>query len=142
MSGPKKGRRTTIYDVASASVCSGKATASSMTRDCHSLASSPRQSPFDKPAADDRGNPFRRPPIAERRALATHRRALGRVLDQTPNFSDDPLRRGPDEARYAGRYALRTFGLVAQDQQWDAQRRRLFLDAPGIAEHEVRIAQA
>src|SRR5262245_66502521 len=54
--------------------------------------------------------------------------------------ADDARRVASHQTIGALLYGDRTFGVLAQRQAWDAERRRLLLQAAGIGEHQPRVA--
>jgi hypothetical protein len=96
-----------------------------------------RQRSFLKPATDDRRDTRSGGSIAKRKDAAAHRCARDGIAQHAPNLRNDSTLVGANKPRCASGEPFGPFGLVAEHQQGDAERRCLLLDAAGIAEDEV-----
>src|SRR5437868_9616324 len=115
---------------------------SSIGRNDHSSGELPRQRPLLQPRNYGVGNARPGPAVAEGEAGIAHRGPRRWIAEQPRGLSDDPLAIRADKSRGTCGDALRPLGLVAEDEQRNDERRRLFLDAPRIAQHQVGVAHA
>ena len=91
---------------------------------------------------DDRRDARRGFAVAVGECRPRHRGVGERIGEQAPGFGDDGLSRRSDQPQVAARDAFGPLGLVAQDEQRNAECGRFLLHAAGVAEDEIGAAHA
>ena len=93
-----------------------------------------------EPMVDDFGDAAGGAAVAIGECAQRHRSLRKGIGKQPPSLGDDRLGRGADEAHVARDHPLRPLGLLAQDEERHAERRRFLLHSARIAEDQVRVA--